>query len=185
MPRTLTDEQWNQLQVRMQQLQAKEQIADFVQPLWDNPKLNAQAKRLLKEQYPQLQIPDLDIKDWVAEQFAERDRAASEAQSTAQQQAQQKVWDDQKAATQKRYGLTDEGMKDLENFMYDKKVGDYEVAAAYRVAKDPRPSSGGFDATHWHHEKQPGWEEMAKDPEGYAQNEFMNAIQRDIDNSRG
>ena len=177
-PRHISDEE-------DQYLQGRRQVADFVESIYADPNLNKDAKRLIKRKYPNLQIPDLDIEDRVDARFAEERRLRDEVAEHERVQKEQQAWKETRGTTQKKYGLTDEAMSDMEKWMIEKNVGDYDVAASYRVQKDPKPSEAGFDATRWHHEKQPGWADISKDPEGWARNEIMGALHRDEEKSRG
>jgi hypothetical protein len=71
-------------------------------------------------------------------------------------------------------------MTKLEQFMRDKYIGDYEVAASYMAAKEPKTSEANYAGGHyWHHDRAPEWGEMSKDPESYAFNQFVQAMGRD------
>lgn len=177
MPRTVSDQEeayWR----------GRAQVADFVEGIYQNPKFTKAAKRLIKEAYPQLQIPDLDIEDKVDARFAEEQRRREEIEAADRQRKETEAWESKRSSAQKKYGLTDDAMKEMEDWMVKEEVGNYDVAASHRIQMNPKPSAAGFDATRWHHEKQPGWEDIAKDPEGWARNEIMGAIQRDVDRER-
>ena len=178
MPRHVSDEEY-------MFLQGKRQIADFVESIYNDPSLSKDAKRLIKRKYPQLQIPDFDIEERVEERLAAAEKERVDAEAARQREADKKHWDEQRGRTQKQYGLTSEGMENLENWMLEHNVGDYDVAASYRVAKDPKPSSATFDSVKWNHDKQPGFAEIAKDPEEWGRNEIMKAIKTDQDRARG
>jgi hypothetical protein len=172
MPREISDEEYNFLQQRRQ-------VADFVEPIYNHPQWGKEAKRLIKKVYPQTKIPDLDIEDQVnarldADKKQREDEKAAEAEKT-----QHDAWQRKRASVRKEYGFTDEGMERLEKFMLDNNVGSYEVAASYMASKEPQTSAPEYDAGHWHHERQEGWGDMAKDPEAYARNEIIQAIYRD------
>ena len=178
MPRNVSDQEeayWR----------GRAQVADFVESIYQDPALNKEAKRLIKKKYPQLQIPDYDIREEIDARFAEEKRLRDEVEAAERQKKDDEAWRNTRSATQKKYGLTDEALKDMEDWMVKEHVGNYEVAASHRVIKNPKPSEAGFDTTRWHHEKQPGWQDIAKDPEGWARNEIMGAIHRDAAKARG
>ena len=54
MPRQVSDEEYAFLQ-------NKRMTADFVESIYNDPKLNKEAKRLIKSKYPNLPIPDYDM----------------------------------------------------------------------------------------------------------------------------
>jgi hypothetical protein len=178
MPRQLSDEEYNFLQSRRM-------TADFVESIYNDPQLNKEAKRLIKKKYPNLAIPDLDIEDRVQAQLnAERDhRAAKEAEE--KRKADDAKWRAERERVQKQYSFTDDGMRELEGWMTDKGVGDYEVAAGYRAAKNPRASEPTYDSQFWHHDRTPDFKEIAKDPEAWGRREILGAIQRDQERERG
>ena len=86
---------------------------------------------------------------------------------------------------QREFGFTEDGMKDLEKFMLDKNIGDYEVAATYHASKNPKQSEANYSDGLWNHAKQDGFAEVAKDPEGWARNELLGAMRRDQERTRG
>jgi hypothetical protein len=172
MPRTIPDEEY-------QFLQGRRQIADFVESIYQDPALTKEAKALIKKKYPNLAIPDYDLETKVEERFAaekkERDDREAEQRKTEEQQRFQNVRKD----TQSKYGFTDKAMEELEQFMVDHNVGDYEVAAGYKASKEPRPSDVTFNDGRWNHDKAPGFQEIAKDPEGWARSEILKSLYSD------
>ena len=76
-------------------------------------------------------------------------------------------------------------MKDLEGWMQDKGVGDYEVAAQYRASKNPKTSEPTMDTGFWHHQEAPNFAEIAKDPEAWGRKEILGAIHKDQESARG
>lgn len=178
MPRNISDEEYAFLQ-------GKRQIADFVESIYNDPQLSKEAKRLIKKKYPQLQIPDLDIEDRIEARLSAEKQQRDDAESSQRQEQENKRWQDQRQETQKRYGFTDEAMERLEKLMVDKNVGDYDVAASYVASKEPKPSEATFDTGQWRHSEQPGFAEIAKDPEGWGRTEILKAIKIDQDRERG
>lgn len=178
MPRTISDEEFAFLQ-------NKRITADFVESIYNDPQLTKEAKRLIKKKYPNLAIPDLDIEDRVQSQIDADRKQRADAEAAAKNRAAHEHWQAQRAKTQKDYGFTDDGMKELEGWMQDKGVGDYEVAAQYRVSKNPKTSEPTYDTQFWHHEQGPGFAEIAKDPEAWGRKEILGAIHRDQESARG
>lgn len=177
MPRQVSDEEYRFLQERRV-------TADFVESIYNDPSLNKEAKRLIKKKYPSLAIPDLDIEDRVQAQLdAEKNRRESE-ENSKKQAAEDAKWRAERARVQKEYSFTDDGMNDLESFMQDKGIGDYEVAASYRAAKNPKASQP-YDAGFWHHENEPDFKKIAQDPEAWGRNEILQSIYRDQERSKG
>ena len=178
MPRTISDQE--DVYYR-----GKEQVANFAESIWGDPALNEDAQRLAKRKYPQLKIPELDIKDMVNARF-EQEKAEREAADRAKREKDEHdTWQNNRKSIQGKYGITDEGMADLEKFMIEKNVGDYDVAASYRIQKEPKVSDGNLDSARWQHEKQAGWTDIAKDPEGWGRSELLKAIRADEERARG
>jgi hypothetical protein len=174
MPRQIDDEEYNFLQQRRQ-------VADFVETIYNDPSLSGEAKALIKKKYPTLQIPEYDIEQKVNQRFDEEKRQRDEERAAAKRAAEDDEYKAQRERVRKAHNLDDDEMKELEDLMIEKKVGDYEVAAEYRAAKKPRPTDPGdaYANHHWNHSKQQGFAEIAKDPEAWAHKEILGAIYRD------
>lgn len=178
MPRTISDEEFAFLQ-------NKRITADFVESIYNDPALTKEAKRLIKKKYPNLAIPDLDIEDRVQAQIDEDRKQRKAAEDAAKQAREDEKWRTQRKQVQDEYGFTDEAMKDLEGWMQDKGVGDYEVAAQYRASKNPKTSEPTADTGFWRHETAPDFNEIAKDPEAWGRKEILSAIHKDAESARG
>lgn len=159
--------------------QAQARTAQFAENLYNHPKVSKQAKALIKEAYPDLEIPGYDAQQYVDRKFAERDEKAAEAAKREHDAEVERQWKEQRAATQKRYGFTDEAMAELEKLMVERKVADYDVAATYHAAKNPKTSQPTFSDQYWNYQKRDGWADIAKDPEGWARNEILGALRNE------
>lgn len=177
MPRTIEDREYNFLQGRRQ-------VADFVESIWQDPALNMEAKALIKKKYPHLQIPDYDLRQHVDQRFDEDRQARERVEIERKQVEDKKKFDDLRAETQKQYGLTEDGMKDLEKFMVENNVGSYEVAAGYKVYKEPKPMQATYQDQYYHHDKHPQWAEITKDPEGWGRNELLKTLHNEQERAR-
>lgn len=178
MPREITDEEYNFLQGRRQ-------VADFVESIYNDPALSKDAKALIKRKYPQVQIPDYDIEDRINQRLDEDRRARDDEKRLAKEQEEEKRFTETRSRVQKEYGFTEDGMKDLEKFMVERNVGDYEVAAQFHAMKNPKQSDANQHDGRWNYQKQDSFGEIAKDPEGWAHNEIFGALVRDQERSRG
>lgn len=185
MPRTITDEQYAMLQQRLAAADQALQVNQFVESIFNDPNCNEDAKRLIKRKYPQMQIPDLDIRDEIKNLFAQEKKQREETELRAKEEADKKNWHDSRQKVKNEYGFTDEGMEELEKMMVDRNTGDYEIAATYHAAKNPKPVSAEFDSFRWNHEKAPSFAEIAKDPEGWGRGEIMKALRADQERARG
>lgn len=177
MPRQVSDDEYAFLQ-------NKRVTADFIESIYNDPQLNKEAKRLIKKKYPQLPIPDLDIEDKVQAQLDAERRRREDQERAAKQKADDEYWQNQRKKVQADYSFTDEGMTELENFMREKGVGDYEVAASYRAAKNPRATEPTYDSHFWHHAETPDFKKIASDPEAWGRGEILAAIHRDQERAR-
>ena len=166
-------------ELEYQQLLSKAQIGELVEPIYNNPRLSNQAKALLKEQYPNLEIKDYDLEQTFNKKFDEIKKERDQERANALKEQQTRLANEKRAKVQSDYGFTEDGMKDLEKFMEEKEVWDYEVAATYHAAKNPKTSEAAYSDGMWNHQKQAGFAEMSQDPEGYARNQFIAAARRD------
>jgi hypothetical protein len=178
MPRTISDDEYSFLQ-------NKKMTADFVESIYNDPQLNREAKKLIKRKYPNLAIPDYDIEQSVNARLDADKQEREAAKAAERQKADDAAWKTQRKKTQDAYGFTDQAMTDMEKWMQEKGVGDYDVAAEYRASKNPKTSDPTFDSQYWHHDKAPDFKEIAQDPEAWGRKEILSAINRDTERARG
>lgn len=169
MPRTVSDEEWNFLQ-------RKRQVADLVEPIYDDPQLSPRAKALLKEKYPHMKIDDYDLEQKFEARFEAERKAREEAETARRNEEAQERFQNTRKKVQDQYGFTPEGMDELEKFMVEKNVGDYDVAAEYLAAKKPKPIDAEYSDGRWNHSKAPGFAEIAADPEGWGRGEILKTL---------
>jgi hypothetical protein len=179
MPREITDEEYNWLQGRRQ-------VADLADSVWNDPILGREAKALLKKKMPNVQIPDHDIRQEMNDRFQQEEERRIQERNTEQQQREDQYWRTKRSETQKKHNLSDDEIKDLEKFMLENNVGDYGIAAEYRAAKAPRPSTPTQQREHfWNHGKGDVFKEIAKDPEEWGRNEIMQALIKEQNKAPG
>ena len=174
----ITDDEYNRLLGRAQ-------IADFIEPIYNDPQLGRDARALIKKKYPHVQIPDYDLETRFNQRFDDEKRQREEAEQKKRDSEQQEEFKKTRSKVQKEYGFTEDGMKELEDFMVQHNVGDYEVAASYRASKNPKQSDANHSDGLWNHQKQDGFADIAKDPEGWARNEILGSIYKDQERNRG
>jgi hypothetical protein len=162
-------------------LQGRRQVADFVESIYNDPKLAREAKALIKKKYPNLQIPDYDIEAKVDARFAAEKQKRDEAVMKYRRSQEDAKIKKDREDTQKKYKFTDDAMKRLENMMVERNIGDYEAGAMLLASKEPTPidATGDYDSTRYHHERQDDFKAISKDPEAWGRTEIMNAIRRD------
>lgn len=179
MPKQISDEEYAAL------LEDR-QIARFIKPIYESPKTGHKARALIKEFYPDVQIPDYDIEQRLTERIDKEREEREERERKKVEGEQEKNFKEARAKTQKEYGFTDDGMADLEKFMVERNIGDYEVAASYRRSKEPKQSDADFGTGDhfWNHQKQDGFAEIAADPEAWGRKEILGALRRDQQRAR-
>ena len=177
MPRQVSVEEYSYLQNRRM-------TADFVESIYNDPALNKEAKRLIKKKYPNLAIPDYDMEEKIEQRFSAADQAKQREAAETKQKRDQEAWNTSRAAAKKGYGLTDEGLTDLEKWMEEHAVADHEVAASYRHSKNP-PTADAINDQYWHHDKADNFKEISADPEAWARREILGAIRKDDERARG
>jgi hypothetical protein len=178
MPRTVSDEEYAHLIGR-------KQVADFVEPIYNDPRFGKDARALIKKAYPNLQIEGYDLEqqmnakvDEVRQEYRDNERKKSEAEEAERFKALRKK-------TQDQYKFTDDAMKRLEDMMVERNIGDYEAGALLMAAKEPRAAEPTARAQHyWNHEKQDNFAEISKDPEKWGFNELVKAAERDAERER-
>ena len=185
MPRTISDQEYDMLQQRRA-------IADLVEPVYNHPKWGKDARRLLKNAYPNLPIPDLDIADEVnarldaeKKEREEKEAAVKKAEADKKAAADRDEWQKQRAEIQKQYRYTDETMGKLEQWMKENFVGNYQVAAKAFASEQPMPIDSTYDPHLWHHDRADGFAEIARDPEAWGRNEIMRALRAEEQRARG
>ena len=172
MPRTISDAEDAQIQNERRTLQ-------FIESIYNDPALNKEAKALIKKKYPDMPIPDYDIEQRVEQRLAAERKERDDRETAQREESEKSRFTDLRKKTQSDYGFTDAAMEDLEKFMVDKNVGDYEVAASYMASKNPKPSEATFNDGRWNHDKAPGFKEIAADPEGWGRSEILKALYND------
>jgi hypothetical protein len=174
----ISDDEYNRLLGRAQ-------VADFSESIFNDPQLGKHAKALIKAKYPHVQIPDYDIEQRFNARLDQDRKERDDAERARKDAEGEAAWKQNRTRVQKEYGFTDDGMKDLESFMIEKQVGDYDVAATYKAAKNPKPSETHYANGLWEHQKQDQFKEISADPEGWARKEILSALRRDEENQKG
>ena len=185
MPRQNPDGSWTYSHDEHLYTNQQSNTANFAASIFNNPKLKKKAKSLIKEAYPDLQIPDYDLQNqFDAFRNEEAERKAAE-QQRQEQEKQEQEFRAQRQAAQDKYGLTEEGMLAVEEHMRKNFIGNYDVAARDFVATKPESSEATYDTQFWHHEKQAGFDDIAKDPEKWGRVELEKAFKNAATRQRG
>jgi len=179
MPITLTDQEVAALKAEREQWQRDKQIAEFANAIWNDPALSDEAKALAKKKFPDTPIADYDLRKELRDELKkDRDERAREKEEAEKQKASD-FYAAQKADVQKRHGFTDDAMERMEAEMRDKRVYDYEVMAEHFASRQPKPIENTHSGHFWNHHKSDEFKRIVADPEDYAYQEILGAIQRD------
>ena len=181
MPLTLTDDQVQTVRAQLAQAQQDAEIRKAVEGVWNHkdPALSDEAKALFKKAYPDAQIGDYDLKSALNKRIDDFEKRQADEKKAAQEKERTDFYTTQRAEVQKRHSLTDDAMTRMEKEMDEKKVYDYEVMADSFVSSQPKPIRDTATAHFWHHDRQKEFKEIAADPEGYAYEEILKALNTD------
>lgn len=183
MPLTLNDDQVRRIEAELAAGHRARRTEDLILPILNNPNLSARAKALLKEQYPNLDLGEYDV-EVRGQAEIKKLRDELDAEKKAQKERQEdEYWAKQKQSTREKHQLTDEGMDKLEAFMKERNIGNYEDAADLMVARNPKPMEATQHQRFWRHDRQDEFKKIVDDPEDYAFNELVKAVETD-DRSR-
>ena len=152
MPVTLTDEQAAELRQRLTAAETNRKIAEASAEIWNDPELGDSAKGLWKKKFPNTDLGGYDVEQRINARFdKERQEREAAAKAEADRRQDERIAEERREA-QARYSLTDDAMKRVEDFMVERNIGDYEVAAEHFVSRNPRVSDGrdaGYDSHFW------------------------------------
>lgn len=136
------------------------QAVAFVQGALADPKTRRKILEVQKLRHPDVAIPEIDAADPIlaeVQKLGERveafitetqqEKAAREDRDRQATLAQQ--WEAGRAMARAR-NYTDEGLKNLEDFMEKKGVADWEVGMAAYEQLNPAPPPAVTGSTHWH-----------------------------------
>lgn len=178
MPLTLTDEQVAILRGEREQWMRDKAVRESAEAIWNDPALSDDAKALWKRKFPDAQIGDYDLKKEIFGRLDREKAEREEADKTAREKELDENIAKKRKAVKEKHNFTDDAMKRLEDMMTERNVGDYEVAAHWLASQEPAPSDGdaGYDRHFWQYEKQPDYQDIAKDPEGYGRREILRTL---------
>jgi hypothetical protein len=185
MPLTLTDEQVTALRQEREQWFRDRQIAQQALGIVNDPKTSDRAKALWKEAYPEARDDAYETKQELTAKVDKFIQDQKDEKKTAKDEADKAQWAADRKSTQEARSFTDDAMERLEKFMVDRGISNYEDAADLWVARNPKPTEDtGYADRYWNHTQQDQFEQIAKDPEKYAEREIIKAIRTDMNNAR-
>ena len=166
-------------------LKGREQVADFVEPIYNSKELGSEARALIKKAYPNLQIEGYDLKQELQGQIAQVRNEIQETERARKDGEEREKFNRVRQETKDKHKFTDDAMDRLEKLMIERNIGDYEAGALLLATKEPKP----MESTHgtsrfWEHEKQDGFAEISKDPEKWGYNQILGAARRDFERAR-
>lgn len=179
MPITLSDDQVADLRRQLDEGRRNKEVADFANAIWNDPALSEEAKALAKRKFPETPIPDYDLRKEVFGRLDKERQERDEAAKKAKEDAERERYESQRSKVQRDYGFTDDAMTRMETEMNERRVYDYEAMAPYFASKEPKPIETTQSGHFWRHDKQDVFKQIAADPEDYAFNEIVKAIQTD------
>lgn len=159
-------------------------MADFVESIWNDPNLNSEAKALIKKKYPNLAIPEYDLEQRVEKRLNDEREARERVEAQRKGEEDKKRFEALRSETQKKYGFTDKGMEELEEFMVKENVGSYDVAGSYKASREPKPSDVNFSDGRWNHQESATFKEISADPEKWARGEILKTLYNQRDRER-
>lgn len=181
MPHTISDDEYNHLVQR-------KNVADFVEPIYNDPRFGKEARALIKRAYPNLQMEGYDLEQRIEQRFDEEKKAREEEKAETRRKAdadEDEKYKKIRKKTQDDYGFTDDAMSRLEKMMVDRNIGDYEAGAMLMASKEPRASEPSAGASkYWDFEKTDKFAEISKDPEKWGFNELLGAARRDEERAK-
>lgn len=179
------------VEVSKSRLLALENVNQLKEALWNDPTTGPKIKELVKDKFPQADIPEVDIirntrkmEAEVLTKVAEKEKAVDEKISAfekkwadrdeaAAKAKEEKEFESEVAAVKKKYQLTSEGMEKVFARMRDKNNPDVEAAAAWvtdHEVKAPTQQSNYAPDTMDLYGSNSGadeWADLNKDPRRY------------------
>lgn len=175
MPVTLTDEQAAALRAEYEGLKRKSAVADRATKIWNDPKTSERAKALWKEAYPEDPIEGYDLEQKVNARF---DREAKEREAEREKQRENELQAQITAGRSraKERGFTSDAIERMEKMMVERGIRDYDDAMDLMAAREPTPVEETSGGHFWNHDKQDGFKDLIKDPEGWGFEEIRKAV---------
>lgn len=174
MPREISDAEFAEYE-------RTKNIAYFAESIFNDPALNNESKALIKKKYPHLAIADYDLE----RKFEAEKKKLAEERDAERRKADEAKWAEQAKKAKEKHGFTDDGWKKVEDFMVERNIPDYEVAAAHIASLEPKASEPTYDSQFWNYDKRDTFKEISKDPEGWARTELLKAAKADENRMKG
>ena len=180
MPYRNPDGSWSYSNDEHLYTQQQNNVANFAASFWNDPALSNEVKAIVKKKHPNLQITDYDLQQQFANFRNEENNRRKIDDEQRKFDADERNRLKLRKEAQDKYGLTDEGMVEVEDHMRKNFIGNYDVAAHHFVATRPSATDNSYDHQHWNHAQQPGFDDIAKDPERWGRIELEKAVKGEL-----
>jgi len=111
-------------------LEQRDELAQLMRELADNPDTRKEVLRLTKKVRPNLPIPEIEIEDYTEKKISKAEERVMQLEAKLKERDALEDLDKRRAKLVKR-GMTDEQIEQVEKVMLEKKIHDHETAADY------------------------------------------------------
>jgi hypothetical protein len=184
------------IEISKSRLQALESVNSLKEALWNDPNTGPRVKELVKEKFPNANIPEVDmarnsrkVETELLAKVSEKEKAVDakiasfeakwvERDESVAREKEERVFESEVERTRKKYNLTQEGMEKVFSRMKEKNNPDVEAAAAWvtdHEVKAPVESSNYAPQTMDMYGANSGakeWEDLNRDPIKYGDREI-------------
>jgi len=155
----------------------------FSQEIYDRAeqlKLGDDLRKIIKQTHPNVPQRGFDEQRMVNERINAFEKKMADKEKAEKDKAEDDDWNKRMNGVRDTYRLDDAGMKELDTFMRQEKVANPEIAAAEMNRRSPRmmEASNGFGSPYMNFQKQDGWDEIARNPEKWANDLIFKAAKR-------
>jgi hypothetical protein len=158
-------------------LEARDELASLMQTLAESPDTREDILRLTKKVKPNLNIPEIDLKDRTNSELAKiREENEAIRNELRQRDAQAELDKRRKDLMKKGLVRSEEDIEAIEKVMLEKKIADHETAAQYHeyMKQAAKPTPTGYNPSAI---RGLNLNQFWKDPRGAAQQEAVKAFQ--------
>jgi hypothetical protein len=158
-------------------LEARDELASLMQTLAESPDTREDILRLTKRVKPNLNIPEIDLKDRTNSELSKmREENEALRNEFRARDAKADLEERRKALVKKGLAQSDEDIQAIEKVMLEKKIADHETAAEYHqyMKEAAKPTPTGYNPSAI---RGLNLNQFWKDPRGAAQQEAVKAFQ--------
>jgi hypothetical protein len=158
-------------------LEARDELASLMQTLAESPDTREDILRLTKRVKPNLNIPEIDLKDRTNSELSKmREENEALRNEFRARDAKADLDERRKSLVKKGLAQSDEDIQAIEKVMLEKKIADHETAAEYHqyMKEAAKPTPTGYNPSAI---RGLNLNQFWKDPRGAAQQEAVKAFQ--------